>query len=810
METIVQDLRFALRQLRRAPFFSLTTLATVALAIGATAALAGVLRATLLHPLPYPKAAQLLEISDKNLKGFKSSGLVSIPRVQDLVELNAGRGKLFSQVSFFYFDASTLGVGGQMPLPVPAVAVSGSFFQTVGTNALLGRTIESADDVQNGPQVVVVSYKLWQKTFAGDPGIVGRTVRLGASSATVIGVMPREFALPTGVDLWHPGHVFPSMFGGYRGEGARFVEVLARLAPGETIARAKPLLGQLAARLGKQFPETDSVWGFQVDTLRDSLFESVKQAFLLLIAAVAMVLGVAAVNMAGLQLSRNTARTAEFAIRTALGSTRRRMIQQLVTESLLVVLAGGIAGVALAGGLLRIIATRLPDIFLTLQPPKVDGAVLGISLAVALGVGLFTAVLPALRTKRQLAGAGTRSLVGRRNRAGKVFAIAQIAVSLVLLTIAASALQGLYHLSTTPLGFDDSNLETFTVDLPWGADAAKAEQNRHLYSMLEDKFRFIPGVDSVGSMDALPFSQFSVRRAFDVGGQPVTAHHDAVVAEARSLSPGYLHTMHIPLLSGRTVTARDAEPKTPAVLLVNQTLANRYFPAGSPVGKYLKSTAPDGTTVASEIVGVVGDVQGTGGSLSAPVQPEIYSTVNGYWPHMQFVVRSDLPQPALERAVRRIVSQSDSIAQVGSFSTISTKVAQRLIQPRWNASLLTAFAALSLLLVIIGIYGLIAFEVAQRTREMGLRIALGSSRHRVLSLLLAESSQILSLGLVLGLLGSSIASRLLVATYFNLETQPLLLFLVTAPLLTIAVLAATLLPATRASNIDPMAVLRSE
>jgi putative ABC transport system permease protein len=810
VQDTTQDIRFALRQLRRSPFFTLTTLATVALSIGATAALSGVLRATLLHPLPYPQPNQLLEISDSNLKGFKASGLVACPRVQDLADLNVNGHKLFSQVAFFYSDASTLAETGQTSTPVPAAAVSGNFFTMAGTTPLLGRTIQPSDDVPNGPQVLVLSYRLWQTKFSGDPGIIGRTVRLGPDPATVIGVMPKDFALPTGIDLWHPGHVFPSMFAGYRGDGSRFADVIARLAPGETPATAAPLLQQLATHLAKQFPETDAAWGFHADALRDSLFGSVRQALFLLIAAVAMVLAVAAVNMAGLQLSRNTSRSSEFAIRSALGSSRARLIRQLITENLLLVLAGATAGIALAMGLLQIIATRLPATLLVLDAPKIDATALTISLAAALCVGLFTSILPALRTRNQRLGNASRSLTNRRDRAGKLFAIAQITVSLVLLTISASVLQGLYHLLTTPLGFDATNLTTFTVDLPWGADAVKAEQNRHLYAQLEDQFAAIPGVQSAASMNALPFSGFSGRTTYDIAGQPPTPNHDAIVAEGRNMSLGYLHTLHIPLLAGRTFTPQDAEPNSPDVVLINQTFAHRYFPTTNPIGQHLSSTAPTGKPFPLEIIGIIGDVHGTGGSLSAPIQPEIYTPVNGYWPHQQFAVRSNLPAATLERSVHQIVASSSSIAQVGKFSTISTQLEARLIQPRLNASLLTAFAALSLLLVTIGIYGLVAFEVAQRTREMGLRIALGSTRGGVLALLLKESSVILTAGLALGILCSLIASRILAATYFNAQTQPILLILATAPLLILAVLAATFIPARRASTIDPMTVLRSE
>jgi putative ABC transport system permease protein len=808
--SIVHDLRFALRQLRRAPFFSLSVMLTLALSIGATAALTGVLRATLLHPLPYLQPQQLVVVSDENLKGFKSAGLTSIPRVQDLAGLDANGRKLFSQVSFYYFEALTLAQNGQTPEPVPAVAVSGSFFATVGTAPLLGRTLTPADDVPNGPQLLVISYKLWQTRFAGDPSIVGRTVRLGADPATIIGVMPKSFALPTGVDLWHPGHVFPFMFANYRGDGGRFANVIARLAPGETIDSARLRTGQLATRLARQFPESDSAWGFTLTTLRDSLFGPVRQALLLLAAAVGLVLLVAAVNIAGLQLSRNSARAPEFAIRTALGVTWARLTRQLLTESLLLGLSGGLAGIALAAALLKMVAGRLPGMLLLLDAPHVDAATLAVALGTTLLVGLFTGALPVLRARHAANPAANRSLVSRRSPAGKLFATAQIAISVVLLTLSASVLQNLYRMLTTPLGFEVANLQTFTVDLPWGADAKKAEENRHLYSALEDKFAAMPGVESAGSSNAPPFTPYSFRSTFDIEGQPPTPNHDAVAAQSRTLSPGYLHTMRIPLLAGRALNAHDAEPNAPRVMLINQSLAHTYFAATNPIGKRLDAFAADGSKVKREIVGILGDVRGNGGALNGAVQPEVYTPADGYWPHMQFVLRTTLPRSELERQVKQIVSSSDAVAQVGTFASISSEVEATLVQPKLNASLLTAFAALSLLLVVIGVYGLVAFDVAQRTRELGLRLALGSSRNGVVALLLADSTRILTAGLVLGIIGSFAASRLIAAAVFGPQPHLALLLLASTLVLTLAVVAATLLPAACAARIDPMEALRTE
>ena len=807
MNSILQDLRFAIRQLRRKPFFSLTVMVTLALSIGATAALTGILRATLLHPLPYPQAQRLVTIEDENLRGFKSSGLVSVPRTQDLADVKAGGHNLFDSVGFYYSDESTLTIDHDTTVRVPAVAVNGTFFPTLGTPALLGRTLTPADDVLNGPQLVVLSYRLWQTKFAGDRTVIGHTVLLGTAQATIVGVMPRSFDFPSGNDLWHPGHVLASSFGGYRGDGGRFVDVVARFAPDQTLDSVRAAATQLAATLARTYPDSDSAWGFKLTPLRDSIFGSYAQELLLLSAAVLLVLLVAAVNIAGLQLSRNAARAPEFAIRSALGITRARLTRQLLTESLLLVFAGALAGIALASTLLRLIASHLPTTFILVDEPHIDLPVLAVSLLAAFAVGIFTATLPALQARRHMSASAGRSLVGRTGVFGKTFAALQIALALVLLTISASVLQRLYSLLTTPLGFESANLQTFTVDLPWGG---KPEANLQLYEQLEDKFAALPGVSSAGAMSALPFSPFSVLSNYDIAGKTNTAKHDAVGAEFRIFSRGYLRTMQIPLIAGRTFTASDAEPGSPSVMIINQTLAQRYFSGANPVGQRLVDYSLPGKPIYSEIVGVIGDVHGTGGSLNLPLQPEVYMPDYGRWPHMQFVLRTSLPTSALEPQIRRIVNSSSSIASASNLTTLSTTIETTLKQPRLNASLLSSFATLSLLLVTIGVYGLVAFDVAQRARELGLRIALGATRGGVFRLVLTEAGRVLLCGLGLGIVASVLTSRVLAASFSGVSVNTGWLLATTSSLLAIAVVLATIWPARSAANVDPMTVLRSE
>ena len=804
------DARYTVRQLRRAPGFSLTVLLTLALAIGATAAMTGVLRATLLNPLPYPHADQLVEIGDRSLQGFKTNGLITVARAADLAAIQHDGHMVFSDLSFLYPNDGQLAFSGHEPIRASAAAVSGSFFKTVGMAPLIGRAITAADDVRNAPLVAVISRHLWLSAFSSDRAVLGRTVRLGEQQATIVGVMPEAFNLPAGVDFWYPGQISAANFQGYRGDGSRFVRVFARLARSETSNSAGRQADLLAARLAKAFPQSDGTWAFELTSLRSSLFGDYRHALLLLSAAVALVLLVAAINIAGLQLSRNAAREPEFAVRSALGVSRVRLARQLLTESVLLVLAGSFAGVAVGAMLLQGFATHLPEALLRIEKPHIDTAAVLLACAIALGVGVLTGIVPAVQSTR-VSLRGVRSAGPTTRRFGKVFTGAQIALALVVLTLSTTVLQGLYALLHTPLGFATDRIQSYGIDLSWAMDFGKRDR---LYRQIEEALAALPGVDSVGAATALPLANFSLHRTFDVAGQPPTAQHDAVVAEGRAFSPGYLHTMQIPLLAGRVFTRQDMEPTAPTVVVINKALATRYFAGRSAVGqRLLGGMGVTGNAGSSEIIGVIGDVRGTDGTLTSAPQPEVYSAGNAGWPHLQFAIRSSLPPMVLEQEVRRAVASIDASASVGPLTPLSRSVARSLQQPRWDAALLTAFGGLSLLLVVIGVYGLAAFQVAQRSRELAVRLALGATRGEVLGLVLWESARLLGAGLPLGAVGSWAAARLFAAGFsvvVGQEAHFALLALPTAGLLSAAVLGATLVPAFRASSIDPMQALRTE
>jgi putative ABC transport system permease protein len=810
----VQDIRFALRQLRRAPGFTATVLLTLALVIGATTAMVSVLRATLLNPTPYPGASQLVVVEDVNLKGVKSNGIMTVPRAADLAQAPAadGVGRLFSGLSFYYFSNPSLKVGGQPPVATKAVSGSGNLFQVLGTAPMLGRTFTPSDDAQGAPETAVISYGLWQRVFAGDPGIAGRSVLLAGKPTTIVGVMPRAFHYPTGIDLWAPAHLTAQSFGGYRGQGARFVQVLGRLAGITTAARAQHSADLVAARLARSYAATDADWGFRVTSMRTEILGSYRQALLLLSSAVGILLLIACANVAGLALSRNAARQPEMALRRALGVSSARLVRQLLTESLVLLGAGAALGIAMAAGLLKVLAARLPEALLSFATPRLDRVTLSVTLAVALCAGVLCALAPALQFGRR-AGAPSmsrsRTVAGSTRRLGRGFAIFEIALGLVLVTVAAGVVQNLYRVLETPLGYVPSHLVTLSMHQPFGTDPAKLHR---FYQQFAQRIATVPGVESVGAINALPPDNFSALRNADIAGRPLTAHHDTVTAEGRKITPDYLATMRIPLLAGRVFSDRDSEPGSPQVVVVNQSFAAKYFAGQNAVGQRLVVGSGLGGPLARiEIVGVAGNVQGTGGDLGGAPSPELYEPEQGYWPEMQFVVRTSLPAAVLAPALRAQLAALDPGAAFGSVGELAATLDHALAQPRLNSSLLSGLAGLALLLVLIGVYGVVAFSVAQRTREVAVRLALGSSRRAIFALLLGESASMLAGGMVLGVAGTAAAVRVLGAsTGLPGYAGAAGITVAAAGLLAAAVLFATLLPARRAASIDPMQALRSE
>ncbi len=804
-----QDLIFATRQLRRSPGFTATALLTLTLAIGATAAMVSVLRATLLNPTPYADARCLVSIKDINLKGFSANGLVTIARTADLAEaslLSSGKAKLLSSSAFFYFDQPSLVIDGHLPISVTSIGASGDFFKVLGTKPLLGRWFTSGDDTRAAAGVAVISYSLWQHAFSGDEHIIGRAVMLAGKPTLIIGVMPRAFDYPGATELWRPAQLSYKDFNAYRGASTRFVNVIARLAPGVSTQEAQRSLDVLAERLAHSYAETDGNWGFKVAELRAEILGGYREGLLILSSAIGMLLLIACANIAGLQLSRNAKRQPEMALRRALGISNARLLRQLMTESLLLMLTGSALGVGLCVVLLRIFAAALPPALLSFASPRLDVVTLLVTIAIGVAAGVLCGIIPAVQfgktSERELMPLNQNRVARGTKRFDRSSAILQLALALVLLTLATSVIENLHSLLNLRLGYDISHVLTVSVHLPFGTEMEKAER---FHQQLEKSLATLPGVESVGAIDALPLTSVMFQSSADIEGQAPTPHQDTVVVEGRSITPTYLTTMRIPLLAGRSMTERDAEPGAPQVVLVNQRFVAKYFPHGDALGKHLVSGARR-----AEIVGIIADVRGTGGRLDGTIQPEIDEPERGRWPNLQFVLRTSLPAATLEPVMKQRLAAIDGGLALGPVTPLSGSLEQMLLLPRLNTGLLTALAGLALVLAVIGVYGVIAFSVSQRTREIGVRIALGSTRSAVLQMLLRESAVVLTMGLAFGVGGALVATKVLAASIPNQAASTAGTLAASSVVLVVAVLSASYVPARRASLIEPVEALRAE
>jgi predicted permease len=796
-ESVGQDLRYAMRQMLRSPGFTLAVVLTMALGIGANTAIFSVVEATLLRPLPYPGADRIVRISDERTRGDSTGGLVGVLRFYDLEQ----RNRSFDSVAFFYFgDSSTLIYGTHLPESVYCAGASGQFWRVLGGKAMLGRTFHEQDDLPNAPPVVVLGYGLWEGAFGRDRAIVGKAVTINKQPATVIGVMPRGFDYPGKADMWKPAQFDPNGWKGYRGDGSRFLNVIARRKPGVSQRWAESELAALGEQLASEHPDTDGPWRFRSVSLRDSLYGQVKPALLVLAAASFLLLLIACVNVANLLLSKATAREAEITLRQALGASRGRVLRQILTESILLAFGGGLIGVGAAGILVRIAAARLPGILGTPDAIRLDWRVATMELAMASGAGILFGLAPAWRTLHR--GLNSRMKDGETRMAGASgsrlrggFIAVQVGLSMVLLVGACLLAQSLWKLTGTPLGFEPERLVTFQVVLPW---ESKPENADRFFTEAQRRIEALPGVEAAGQISAPPTVGWHTRSSFDTDWMARTPHRDAVNVEVRAIRGNYLRAMGIPLLAGRDFRAADK-----SVVLVNEEFVRRYLPLGNPVGRHLVNDQ------SVEVIGVIGNVRGTAGSLAAAVQPEVYfpaNGLNGGW----FVIRSAVPAEVLEPEIRRAIHEVDSQQSIGHVQTMEDRLSSAVAQPRLNMALLVAFAGIALVLACVGIYGVVAYSVAQRRQEIGVRMALGATRGQISLLFLRRTIAAALIGLGGGGVATLFLTRLLRSQLYGITPNDPRTFSVAVLLLLVPVLAASLRPALRAASLDPVEALRTE
>jgi predicted permease len=802
LETSWRDLCYGLRMLRKSPGFTIAVVLTLALGIGANTAIFTLVYSTLLRSLPFPQADRIVVIHDTRIGGRSTGGLMTGPRFFDI----EARSRSFQSLAFYYFEENTLIVGRKLPIAVKVAGANAGFWDVLGAAPMLGRTFNAADDMPRGPQKVVLSYAAWQRMFDGDLSVIGKQVTLDQSAATVIGVMPRDFSPPGRVDLLQPAQLMSSSWGSYRGEGLRFLNVFGRLRTGVTLQQERSDLSRIAEQLQREYPQSDSLWRFTSETLREYRYGDLRPALLVLLMASALLLLMACINVANLLLSRASVRRREVALRRAMGASPRRLALQFLVEGALLAMVGGCAGIVSAFALSRTVASSLPGVLGRPGALHMDWIVIGVALLISLGTGIIFGVVPLLDIRKvQLQAAmkqgDVRVAGSSSNWLRSVLVGAQVALSLMLLVGASLLGKSLWNLMKQPLGFDPEHIVSFSVGLPWDT---KPEQARNFYEDVQRRIEHLAGVLAAGQIDAPPTVDWHSRSNFDADWLPQTVG-PTINAENRSIAGNLFTTMGTPLLAGRAFTAADERLKV-APVLVNQTLVREFMPNGNLIGHHLLTSGEP-----HEIVGVVADVRGASGSIAAEPGPVVYWPANAYGStHRYFLVRTKILPEQLVEAIRQQVYEVDSRQSIGNIATMDQLLGEAVAEPRLNATVVASFASIALLLACVGIYGVVSYIVKQRTHEIGVRMALGAQRRDVLRMIIGRGLSLTLAGAGAGIGGALALTRFLSSLLYGVKPIDPLALITVSVILTAVALAACYIPARRATRVDPMVALRHE
>jgi predicted permease len=803
LEELKQDLFYAVRSLRSAPGFALVALLTLALGIGANTAIFSVVRGVLLSPMPFPDGDRVLRVWHVNQAENDLKAQVSEP---DFLEWKA-ETKRFASLAAYWHSAGASGAnltGNGTPERIQGAYITPGFFETLGANAAIGQTIRAEQAVAGNDRYVVLSDGLWRRRFGADRGIVGRALTIDGEPYTVLGVMPPAFTFPAErLDYWMPlSTMGPDQIG--RQRGSRFLDVFGRLAAGATPAQAYEELAAITRRVSEREPDARGWNDVAMMPARDSLIGDVRRPLLVLLGAVAFVLLITCVNIAGLLLARATARQRELAVRSALGAGRGRILRQLLTESLVLALIGGALGVGLAYVGVSALGAFGGGDLPRAASVRIDGTVLAYAFAVSTLAGVLFGLLPAIRaTSRNLQGvlrAGTRGSVGNAGqRLRGALVVAEVALAVILVVGAGLATRSFANLLEINPGFNPRNVLAVRLGIPYDRYGPQGAPGH--YEALLARIATVPGVEAVGAAKDYPLRGTGEARGVIIPGGAEGSSEQPVRLPVLHVSPDFFRALNIPLRAGRTFTMADRQG-TPPVWIVNEAFARKYWPNENAVGKTLQMGP-----ASIEVIGVVGDFRQK--SLTEPAEPTAYlHYLQNMRAGLSFAIRTNGDPLRYANAVRDAIWSVDRDQTITSIETMESVVGGTMARPRLLAALLVLFGVMGLSLGALGIYGVLAYAVSQRRQEIGVRVALGATPRSVMTLVVGQGMTLATIGVVAGIAGALVLTRVMATVLYNLRATDPVTFAVVIVVLMGTALVASWLPARRALRIDPVQALR--
>lgn len=819
METLLQDLRYSLRTLIKRPGFTFVAVIALGLGIGANTAIFSVINAVLLRPLPFKEPDRLVNVWETRPQRGAMQHVVAYANFADWRDQN----DVFDGIAAYYLSDFTL-TDGENPERLKCGIVSAELFPLLGAQPLVGRAFFPEDDKPGAPLTVILSHKVWKQKYNADPGIIDSGITLNGKSYTVIGIMPEGFQFPVrndSVDIWT---TFAKDLTPVAGKSIaenrveHFIRVIARLKPGVTIQHAQATIETIATGLAEKYPKTNANWGASVSSTLEDLVGVVRPKLLLLMGAVGCVLLIACANVSSLLLARATTRHKEMAVRSALGASRMRIIRQLLTESVVLAIAGGLLGLLIALlGTPQLVALGGDDL------PRathidIDMRVLAFTLLVSILTSVLFGLIPSIQSSKtdvnEALKEGGRGIGdgARRNRLRGILVTVEVAIAVVLLVGAGLLLQSLWRLQRVDTGLVTNNVMTMEVGLPTAT--YKAQQQAGFFSQLQERLSALPGVESASAVYPIPLSTSRISILFDIEGRPAPPG-ERPSADFRLVSRDYFRTMGIRLIKGRDFDERD-KPDTPGAVVVNEFFADKFFPGEDPIGKRVRpnlSFEPGKEPTWREVVGVVNNVRHRG--QNKDFTPEYY-VLHEQMPfnYMILALKTTGAPHGIVSAVRNEVRALDKDLTIYNIRSMDEYLSRSVAQPRLIATLLAIFAGLALSLTAIGLYGVISYSVAQRTHEIGVRMALGAKPADVVRLVVKQVMLLAVIGIVIGLVGTFILARFLASVIdvmlFGIGSRDPLTLAAIALIIAGVALAACFIPARRATRVDPMVALRYE